>query len=56
VQRNPQTVTLPPPEPLPATQLAKFKAQVVQPQLARLTELDARINLARANAPANNDN
>jgi murein DD-endopeptidase MepM/ murein hydrolase activator NlpD len=56
VQRNPQTVTLPPPEPLPAAQLAKFKAQVVQPQLARLTELDARINLARANAPANNDN
>ncbi|WP_158754559.1 peptidoglycan DD-metalloendopeptidase family protein [Dyella sp. S184] len=56
VQRNPQTVTLPPPEPLPATQLAKFKAQVVQPQLARLTELDARIQLAHANAPANNDN
>ena len=56
VQRNPQTVTLPPPEPLPAAQLAKFKAQVVQPQLARLTELDARINLARANAPTNNDN
>jgi murein DD-endopeptidase MepM/ murein hydrolase activator NlpD len=56
VQRNPQTVTLPQPEPLPAGQLAKFKAQVVQPQLARLTELDARIQMARANAPANNDN
>ncbi|OOG57964.1 peptidoglycan DD-metalloendopeptidase family protein [Rhodanobacter sp. C03] len=56
VQRNPQTVTLPQPEPLPGAQLAKFRTQVVQPQLARLTELDARIKLARANAPANNDN
>ncbi|MGH8159690.1 MAG: OapA family protein [Rhodanobacter sp.] len=56
VQRNPQTVTLPKPELLPATQLARFKAQVVQPQLARLTELDAQIKLARANAPTNNDN
>jgi murein DD-endopeptidase MepM/ murein hydrolase activator NlpD len=56
VQRNPQTVTLPQPEPLPAVQLAKFKAQVVKPQMARLTELDARIKLARTNAPANNDN
>ena len=56
VQRNPQTVTLPKPEPLPAAQLAKFESQVVRPQLARLTELDARIKLARANAPANDDN
>jgi murein DD-endopeptidase MepM/ murein hydrolase activator NlpD len=56
VQRNPQTVTLPKPEPLPPTQLARFKAQVVKPQLARLTELDNRINLARANTSANNDN
>ena len=56
VQRNPQTVTLPKPELLPAAQLARFKLQVVQPQLARLTELDAQIKLARANAPANNDN
>jgi murein DD-endopeptidase MepM/ murein hydrolase activator NlpD len=55
-QRNPQTVTLPQPEPLPATQMARFKAQTVKPQLARLTELDARIKLARTNAPANNDN
>jgi murein DD-endopeptidase MepM/ murein hydrolase activator NlpD len=56
VQRNPQTVTLPQPQPLPATQLARFKATVVQPQLARLAELDARIRLAQANAPVNRDN
>ncbi len=56
VQRNPQTVTLPKPELLPTVQLARFKAQVVQPQLARLTELDARIKLANASAPTNNDN
>jgi hypothetical protein len=37
-------------------QLAKFRAQVVKPQMARLTELDARIKLARTTAPANNDN
>ena len=30
--------------------------EVVKPQLARLTELDNRIKLARANAPANHDN
>ena len=55
-QRNPQSVTLPKPEILPGAQLAKFKSQVVQPQLARLTELDARLKLARANAPTNHDN
>ena len=37
-------------------QLARFESQVVKPQLARLTELDNRIKLARANAPANHDN
>jgi len=56
VQRNPQTVTLPKPQPLPAAELARFESQVVKPQLARLTALDNRIKLARANAPANHDN
>jgi len=51
VQRNPQTVTLPKPEPLPATQLAKFKATVVKPELARLEQIDQRIRLARRDAP-----
>ncbi|HKR75243.1 MAG TPA: M23 family metallopeptidase [Rhodanobacter sp.] len=55
VQRNPQTVTLPKPEPLPATQLAKFKATVVKPELARLEQIDQRIKLARNNTP-NTDN
>ena len=56
VQRDPQSVTLPKPEILPAAQLARFKTEVVRPQMARLTELDSRIKLARATAPANNDN
>jgi murein DD-endopeptidase MepM/ murein hydrolase activator NlpD len=54
VQRNPQTVTLPQPEPLPAAQLAKFKAQVVKPQLARLEALDSRMRLARTDKPTRN--
>jgi len=54
VQRNPQTVTLPRPQPLPAAQLAKFKAEVVKPQLARLEALDSRIRLARGNATTRN--
>jgi murein DD-endopeptidase MepM/ murein hydrolase activator NlpD len=44
--RNPLTVTLPPPEPLPAAQLAQFRQQSA-PMLARLKNLD-RIQLARA--------
>ncbi len=55
VQRNPQTVTLPKPEPLPAAQMAKFKATVVKPELARLEQIDQRIKLARNNTP-NTDN
>ena len=47
VPRNPQTVTLPKPEPLPAAQLAKFKATVVKPELARLEQIDRRVELAR---------
>jgi murein DD-endopeptidase MepM/ murein hydrolase activator NlpD len=55
VQRDPQKVTLPKPEPLPAAQLARFKAQVVQPQLARLKTLDANIKLARVDGSKRND-
>jgi murein DD-endopeptidase MepM/ murein hydrolase activator NlpD len=55
VQRDPQKVTLPKPEPLPGAQLAKFRAQVVQPQLARLKTLDANIKLARASGNKRND-
>lgn len=47
VQRDPQTVTLPKPEPLPAAQLAKFKKEVVGPQLARLKQVDSNVKLAR---------
>jgi murein DD-endopeptidase MepM/ murein hydrolase activator NlpD len=55
-QENPLTITMPKPQPLPAAQLARFESQVVRPQLARLTALDARVKLARANATGNNDN
>lgn len=55
VQRDPQKVTLPKPEPLPGVQLAKFKAQVVQPQLARLKALDANIKLAKVSGTKRND-
>jgi murein DD-endopeptidase MepM/ murein hydrolase activator NlpD len=55
VQRNPQTVTLPKPEPLPGAQLALFKNTVVKPQLARLTEIDNNYKLARAESTKRND-
>ena len=55
VQRDPQKVTLPKPEPLPAVQLAKFKSTVVQPQLARLKALDANVKLARVDGAKRND-
>ena len=55
LQRDPQTVTLPKPEPLPAAQLAQFKAQVVKPQLARLDALDASMQLARNAGGNRND-
>jgi murein DD-endopeptidase MepM/ murein hydrolase activator NlpD len=55
VQRNPQTVTLPKPEPLPKAQLAKFEAQVVQPQLARLKQVDDNVRLAMANSRQHSD-
>ena len=57
-QVNPLTVTMPKPQPLPATQLAKFESTVVKPQLARLKMLDKRYQFARADtaaAPASND-
>jgi murein DD-endopeptidase MepM/ murein hydrolase activator NlpD len=39
VHRDPLTVTLPPPEPLPATQLAQFR-QTIVPTLAKLKIVD----------------
>jgi hypothetical protein len=40
MHRDPLTVTLPKPEPLPATELARFQRQS-QPQLAKLKTLEA---------------
>jgi murein DD-endopeptidase MepM/ murein hydrolase activator NlpD len=45
--RDPLTVTLPPPEPLPATQLAQFR-KANAPMLAKLKVVDASTQLARA--------
>jgi murein DD-endopeptidase MepM/ murein hydrolase activator NlpD len=54
-QRDPQTVTLPKPQPLPAAQLARFESQVVRPQLARLKAMDASIQLAKLGSTTRND-
>jgi murein DD-endopeptidase MepM/ murein hydrolase activator NlpD len=54
-QRDPQTVTLPKPQPLPAAQLARFESQVVRPQLARLKTMDASIKLAQLGSTTRND-
>jgi len=55
VQRNPQTVTLPKPEPLPKTELARFETQVVRPQLARLKQVDENVKLAMAASRQHSD-
>lgn len=55
VQRDPQTVTLPKPQPLPAAQLARFESEVVRPQLARLKMLDTDIRLAKVDSGNRND-
>nr|WP_237071703.1 peptidoglycan DD-metalloendopeptidase family protein [Mizugakiibacter sediminis] len=47
MQRDPLTVTLPKPEPLPAAQLAQFKRQNA-PLLARIQAVDGRAQLASA--------
>ena len=54
-QRDPQSVTLPKPQPLPAAQLARFESQVVRPQLARLKAMDANIKLAQLGSSTRND-
>jgi len=54
-QRDPQTVTLPKPEPLPAGQLAKFKKDVVAPQLARLNQVDGNAPKLARNETAKSD-
>ncbi|MGA9422183.1 MAG: peptidoglycan DD-metalloendopeptidase family protein [Rhodanobacteraceae bacterium] len=53
VQRNPLTVTMPKPEPLPASQIAQFR-QSTAPFIARIKSIDARQELAATenHAPA----
>ncbi|MCE5232871.1 MAG: peptidoglycan DD-metalloendopeptidase family protein [Mizugakiibacter sp.] len=46
-QRDPLTVTLPKPEPLPVAQLAQFRRQNA-PLLARMKAIDGGVRLARA--------
>jgi murein DD-endopeptidase MepM/ murein hydrolase activator NlpD len=46
VHRDPLTVTLPKPEPLPASELARFNMQT-QPMLARLQLMEGQYQLAR---------
>ncbi|RUL62075.1 peptidase M23 [Dyella dinghuensis] len=55
VQRNPQTVTLPKPEPLAGAQMAMFQSNAVKPQLARLMEIDNNYKLARADSTKRSD-
>jgi murein DD-endopeptidase MepM/ murein hydrolase activator NlpD len=55
VQRNPQTVTLPKPEPLAGAQMAMFQSTAVKPQLARLMEIDNNYKLARADSTKRSD-
>lgn len=47
VQENPLTVTMPKPEPLPASQIAGFRRSTA-PFLAQIEAIDARHELARA--------